>query len=87
MIEADHECSDLKLKETFEHLQQGRRLCIVLTVDTVCRLLHLCVVVHHPQHRAVHDRQDKAGQGEAHTVPGRDGNVTHTHSIGTIVVL
>ena len=78
MIEADHECSDLKLKETFDHLHQGKRLYVVLIVDLVCRLLHLCVVVHHPQHRAVHDRQDQAGQGEADTVPGRDGIVTHT---------
>ena len=30
MIEADHECSDLKLKETFEHLHQGKILYVVL---------------------------------------------------------
>ena len=29
LIEADHECSDLKLKETFDCLQQGIQIQVV----------------------------------------------------------
>ena len=35
MIEADHECSDIKLKETFEHLHQGIKKVCQIEINTV----------------------------------------------------
>ena len=72
MIEAEHDNTDIKLKETFDHLHQGKENQIKDYHKSI-RMFQLCSPLHDSKYRLVDDRKDSTGQGETCTGTVRDG--------------